>query len=122
MIRCDNASLTISSMSSLTSFTIPLNLSSLETPSSSNRDTCVVCNSHNGDDTDLDIVLYLSPITSIHVLLTPSSLEPTSLTSNLCRLSSDCGFVRLGYVASLATTSSLIFVKKLMYNDNNIDI
>ena len=100
-------------MSSRTSFTILLNLSSLETSSSSNCDTCVGCNSYNGDDPDLDLVpVHLSSITSIHLLLVPSSLEPTYLSSNLFRLSSDYGCVCLGYVAvalvaSLATTSFL---------------
>ena len=113
MIRCDNTSPTISSMSSLTSFTFPLTLSSLETSPSSNRDTCVGCNSHGEDDTDLDLVpVQLSPITSIHLLLVQSSLEPTSLSSNLSHLSSDCALVRIIYVAvalvaSLATTSFL---------------
>mmetsp|Transcript_42864 Transcript_42864/g.43599 ORF Transcript_42864/g.43599 Transcript_42864/m.43599 type:complete len:363 (+) Transcript_42864:1275-2363(+) len=113
MIRCYNTSPTISGMSSLTSFTFPLNLSSLETSSSSNRDTCVGCNSQNGDDTDLDLVpVQISSITSIHLLLVQSSLETTSLSSNLSHLSSDCGLVRIGYiavapVASLATNSSL---------------
>ena len=98
-------------------FTVPVNLSSLETYSSNNRDTCVGCNSHNGDDTDLDLVpnlvsVHLSPIASTHLLLVPSSLEPTSLSSNLFCLPSDCGLVRIGYVtvaivANLATTSSL---------------
>jgi len=61
MIRCYNTSFTISSISYLKSFTFPLTLSSLETSSSSNRDTCVGCNSQNGDDTDLDLVpVYLS--------------------------------------------------------------
>ena len=112
MIRCDNTSPTISSMSSLTSFTIPLNLSSLETSSSSNHDTCTDCNSYNGDDTDLDLVLiYLRLITNIHVLLAPPSLETTSLIGNLFRLSSDCGLVCLKYipvalVANLAATAS----------------
>ena len=79
---------------------------------SSNRDTCVGSNSHNGDDTDLDLVLvHVSPITRIHILRVLSSLELTSLSSNLSHLSSDCGLVRIGYVAvapvaSLATTSS----------------
>merc|ERR1712238_644688 len=57
MIRCDNKSSTISSMSSLTSFTIPLNLPSLKTTSSCYRDTCVGFNFHNGDDTALDLDL-----------------------------------------------------------------
>ena len=100
-------------MSSLTSFTILLNLLSLETFSSSNRDTCVGCNSYNGDGTDLDLVpVYLIPITSIHVLLEPSSFETTSLSSKPVYLLSDCDLVYLGYVhvtlvASLATTFSL---------------
>ena len=99
-------------MSSLTSLTIPLNLSSLETFSSSHRDTCVGCNSHNEVDTDLVIIpVYLSPITSIPIFATSSS-EPTSFSSNLSRLSRDYGLARLGYVpvalvASLAITSSL---------------
>jgi len=113
MIRCYNTSPTISGMSSLTSFTFPLTLSSLETSSSSNRDTCVGCNSQNGDDTDLDLVpVHLSPITSIPCLFVQSSLVPPFLSSNFFRLSSDCGLVCLGYVtvalvASLPTTSSL---------------
>ena len=113
MIRCYDTDPTISSMSSLTSFTFPLTLSSLETSFSSNRDTCVGCNSHSEDDTDLDLVpVRLSPITNIHLLLVQSSLELSSLSSNLSHLSSDCGLVRIGYVAvapvaSLATTSSL---------------
>ena len=75
--------------------------------------TCVGCNSHNGNDTDTDLVcVHLSPITSIHVLLAPSCLELTYLSSNLFCLSSDCdlaclGYVPVAFVASLATTSSL---------------
>ena len=76
MIRCDNTSPIISSMSSLTSFAssltsfaIPLNLLSLETSSSSNRDTCFGSNSHHGDDTNLDLVpAYLSPTASNYIL------------------------------------------------------
>ena len=99
--------------SSLTSFAIPSNLPSLETSSSSNRDTCVGSNSHHGDDTDLDLVpAHLSPTASNHILCVLSSLKPTSLWSKLFHLSSDCGLVYLGYVpvapvASLATISSL---------------
>merc|ERR1712238_315573 len=97
MIRCYNTNSTISSTSSLTRFTIPL-----ETSPSSHRDTCVGCNFHNGDDTDLDPELS-------HI---PSSLEPTSLSSNLFHISSVCGFVSLRYVAvdvvaSLTATSFL---------------
>ena len=55
MIRYDNTSPTISSLSSLTRCTILLNLSISETSSSSNRNTCVGCNSHNEVDTDLVI-------------------------------------------------------------------
>merc|ERR1712238_605379 len=113
MIRCYNKSPTISSTSSLTSFTIPLNLPSLETSSSRYHGTCVGCNFHNGDDTDLDLDLvpvHFSHTTSTQLSLVPSSLEPTSLSSNLFHLSSDCGFVSLRYVdvavvASLTTTS-----------------
>merc|ERR1712238_209211 len=115
MIRCYNKSPTISSTSSLTSFTIPLNLPSLETSSSRYRDICVGCHFHNGDDTDLDpdlVPVHFSPITSTQLSLVPSSLEPTSLSSNLFHLSSDCGFVSLRYVdvavvASLTTTAFL---------------
>ena len=116
IIRCDNTentSPTISSLSSLTSFTIPFNLSILKTSSSSNRDTCVDCNSHNEVDTNLSVIpVHVRTIPSIPILFTLSNLEPTSLSSNLFRLSSDCGLVCLGYVSvalvgSLATTSSL---------------
>merc|ERR1712238_219375 len=115
MIRRYNKTSTISSMSSLTSFTIPLNLPSLELSSSRYRDTCVGCNFHNGDDTNLDpdlVSVHFSPITSTQLSLVPSSLEPTSLSSNLFHLSSDCGFVSPRYVdvavvASLTTTSFL---------------
>merc|ERR1712238_329574 len=112
MIRCYNKSPNISSTSTLTSFTIPLNLPSLETPSSRYRDTCVGCNFHNGDDTDLDpdpVPVHFGPITSTQLSLVPSSLEPMSLSSDLFHLSTDCGFVSLRYVAidvvaSLTTT------------------
>ena len=112
MIQCDNTSPTISSLNSLTSSTI-LFLSSLETSSSSNCDTCVGCNSHNEVNTDLVIIsVHLSPITSISILFASSSSEPTSLSSNLFRLSRDYSLACLRYVpvalvASLATTSSL---------------
>ena len=112
MIRCYNTSSTISGTSSLTSLTILLNLSNLETSSSSYRDTCVGCNSHNGDDTDLDLDLvpvHFNPITTTHLSPIPSSLEPMSLSSNFFHLSSDCDLVSLRYitvdvVASLTTT------------------
>ena len=115
MMQCYNTSPTLSSTSSITSFTIPFNLPSLKISSSSYHDTCVGCNSHNGDDTDLDLDLvpvYFSPITSTHLSLVPSSLKPISLSSNLFYLSSDCGLVSLRYVAvalvaSLTTTSFL---------------
>ena len=83
MIRCYNSSPTISSMRPITSFTIPLYPSSSETPSG-DRDTCVSCDSHNGDDTDLDLVpVHLSPITSIHLLLVATtSLLSSSLSSS----------------------------------------
>jgi len=107
MTRCDNVRPTISSMSSLTSLAILLNLPSLETSSSSNRDTCVGSNPHHRDDTD---PAHLSPTASIYILCVLSSLKPTTLWSNLFHLSSDCDLVRLGYVlaalvASLATIS-----------------
>ena len=87
MIRCDNASPTILSMSSLINFAIQSNLSNLDTSSSSIYDICVGCNYHNGDDTDLNLVpIRLSSITSICVLLVPSSFEPTSLSSNILSL------------------------------------
>ena len=71
-------------MSSLTSYNFPLDLLSLETSPSSNRDTCVGCNSHNGVNNGLNLVLiHLSSLTSIPVLLTPLSLESKSLSSNL---------------------------------------
>ena len=111
VIQCNNTSPTISSMSSFTSLTIPLNLSSLKTSSSSNRDTCVGCNSHNGKDTDLDLVpVHVRPITSFYILLAPSSMKPTFLSRNLYCFSSDCGLICLGYVPdALVPSLSSIF-------------
>ena len=84
MTRCDNKNTTISSMSSLTSYTIPLDLLSLETSSSNNCDTCVGSNNHNGFDNDINLVLvHWSSLTSIPILITPSDSKPTSLSSNL---------------------------------------
>ena len=82
MIQCDNTSSTISSMSS-----------------------------HNRGDTALDLVpAHLIPITSMHILLAPSSLEPKPLKSNIFPISTDYGLVCLRYVpgalvASLSTIS-----------------
>ena len=61
MIRCYNSSPTIPSMRSLTSFTILLYLSSLET-SSNDRDTCVGCNFFI---MEMTLILILFPYTKV---------------------------------------------------------
>ena len=71
--------------------------------------TAFVCVTfHNGVDIDVHSRL----ITSIHIVLVLSSLDPTSLSSHLFYLTSHCGLVCLRYV-SVALVANLAMISSL---------